>query len=38
MKYEEMIKLAAKASENAYVPYSNFPVGACVLGAANAEI
>ena len=31
MKYEEMIKLAAKASENAYVPYSKFPVGACVL-------
>ncbi len=31
MKYEEMIKLAAKASENAYVPYSKFPVGACIL-------
>ena len=31
MKYEEMIKLAAEASKNAYVPYSKFPVGACVL-------
>ena len=31
MNYEEMIKLAAKVSENAYVPYSHFPVGACVL-------
>lgn len=31
MNYEEMIKLAEKASENAYVPYSKFPVGACVL-------
>lgn len=31
MNYEEMIKLAEKASENAYVPYSHFPVGACIL-------
>ena len=31
MNYEEMIKLAEKASENAYVPYSKFPVGACIL-------
>ena len=31
MNYEEMLKLAEQASENAYVPYSNFPVGACVL-------
>ncbi len=31
MKYEEMIKSAAEASKNAYVPYSKFPVGACVL-------
>ena len=31
MNYEEMFKLAEQASENAYVPYSNFPVGACVL-------
>lgn len=31
MNYEEMIKLAEKASENAYVPYSKFSVGACVL-------
>ena len=31
MNYEEMIKLAEEASKNAYVPYSKFPVGACVL-------
>ena len=31
MNYEEMIKFAEKASENAYVPYSKFPVGACLL-------
>ena len=26
-----MLQLAEKASQNAYVPYSKFPVGACVL-------
>ncbi len=26
-----MLQLAAEASANAYVPYSKFPVGACVL-------
>lgn len=31
MVYEKMIEKARKASENAYVPYSKFPVGACVL-------
>lgn len=31
MNYEEMIELAKKVSENAYAPYSKFPVGACVL-------
>lgn len=31
MNYEEMIELAKKVSENAYVPYSKFPVGACLL-------
>lgn len=31
MNYEEMIELAEKASKNAYVPYSKFPVGACIL-------
>ncbi len=31
MKYEELIKLAEEASKNAYVPYSKFPVGACIL-------
>ena len=31
MTYEEMIKLAEKASKNSYSPYSKFPVGACVL-------
>lgn len=31
MTYEEMIESAKKAAENAYVPYSHFPVGACIL-------
>lgn len=31
MNYEELMILAEKASEQAYVPYSKFPVGACVL-------
>ena len=28
---EELLELAKKASENAYVPYSEFKVGACIL-------
>ncbi len=28
---EELIEEAKKAAENAYCPYSKFPVGACVL-------
>lgn len=31
MKYDELLKLAKEASEKAYVRYSNFPVGACLL-------
>lgn len=31
MNYEELMILAEKASEQAYAPYSKFPVGACVL-------
>jgi len=31
MDYNELIKLAEKASEHAYAPYSKFSVGACVL-------
>lgn len=31
MNYEELMILAEKASEKAYVPYSKFPVGACIL-------
>lgn len=31
MDYEKMLQLAEKASQNAYVPYSKFPVGACLL-------
>ena len=31
MTKEELVKEAFKAMENAYAPYSNFHVGACVL-------
>lgn len=31
MNYEELIKSAEEVSKFAYVPYSKFPVGACVL-------
>lgn len=30
MTWEELLALAAKAGENAYVPYSKFPVGAAL--------
>ena len=30
-EYQEIIDLAFKARENAYAPYSNFKVGACLL-------
>lgn len=31
MDYELLLKKAKEASKNAYAPYSDFPVGACVL-------
>lgn len=31
MKYKELIDKAIKARENAYVPYSNFKVGAAII-------
>ena len=31
MTSRELVELAKKAAENAYVPYSKFPVGACIL-------
>ncbi len=31
MDYNKLMDMAKKASENSYSPYSNFPVGACVL-------
>lgn len=31
MTYEELMTKAIEISQNAYVPYSKFPVGACVL-------
>ena len=31
MTYEELMQKAIEASQNAYSPYSNFPVGACIL-------
>ncbi len=32
MTYEDMMLKAMEASQNSYSPYSNFAVGACVLG------
>lgn len=32
MDYTELMEKAKEASKNSYSPYSNFPVGACVLG------
>lgn len=32
MDYQNLMNLAKEASKNAYCPYSNFAVGACVLG------
>lgn len=29
--YENLLSFAKKACENSYSPYSNFPVGACIL-------
>lgn len=31
MTYEELLEKAKEASQNAYAPYSKFPVGACIL-------
>lgn len=31
MSYEALFRLACEARENAYAPYSNFKVGACIL-------
>lgn len=31
MTYEELMQKAIEASQNAYAPYSKFPVGACLL-------
>jgi len=36
-KYIEMLQKAKEASKNAYCPYSNFPVGACVLYESGRE-
>ncbi len=36
MKYDEIIKKAIEARENAYVPYSKFRVGAALLTEDNA--
>ena len=30
-QYDEIFNLAKEASKNSYSPYSNFPVGACVV-------
>ena len=31
IKFKELLNCAIEASKNSYSPYSNFPVGACVL-------
>jgi len=31
MTYEELLEQAVKVSHNAYIPYSKFPVGACLI-------
>ncbi|MDD3593230.1 MAG: cytidine deaminase [Candidatus Gastranaerophilales bacterium] len=31
INYDELLAKAKEVSKNAYAPYSNFPVGACVL-------
>lgn len=36
MNEQELIKLALRAMEYAYVPYSHFPVGAALLGSNQA--
>ena len=33
--YKELMDKAIEVSKNAYVPYSHFPVGACVLTASG---
>ena len=38
MDYNELIKKANEAKENAYAPYSNFKVGAAVLAGAGKYI
>ncbi|KRQ86647.1 Cytidine deaminase [Caloramator mitchellensis] len=35
MDYKELVEIAQKAKENAYVPYSNFRVGAALLTSDN---
>lgn len=35
MDYDFLMERAKEVSNNAYMPYSGFPVGACVLGASG---
>lgn len=35
MTYEELMEKAKEASRNSYSPYSNFPVGACLLASSG---
>jgi len=35
MTYEELMEKAKEASKNSYSPYSNFPVGACLLASSG---
>ena len=38
MRSEELVALARKAAENAYAPYSQFPVGAALLCADGSVV
>ena len=31
INYQDLLKKAKEVSQNAYAPYSNFPVGACII-------
>ncbi len=38
MDYKKLVEMAYEAMENAYVPYSNFNVGAALLGGKSGKV